>query len=736
MRGFIALVSGGKDSIFSIMECVAHEYKLEAVVNLSPTPEGSHPVEIDSYMYQSVASEGVRLIAEALQVPLYQFPISGKPYCQSLQYEESADDEVEDLFQALSKVKADFPSVHFISSGAILSDYQRIRVEHVASRLRLQPIAFLWQVPTDNLIRAMLAASLDAVIVKIASFGLEPRRHLGAHLSDVVLNLRDLSQPPWSLNICGEGGEYESFTLDCPLFRRRIQIRSPPRVVCHSEDESYPVAYLHLTRLELEDKPAESVRTSTADILSIEGVDPFSEEPKLLRPFMSPIDRLRELRHQLTLEIRNDRTRCQLNSQCVPLSNPRTNVPTSKVESKFQTFGNGEFWVTTICVGIEKPVNSGDLKVLGSLTKQVTQVAISELQSQLGHANLQTDCIIHNLAVLNQSLSSEVFTAFNEAYVDEFGLPWETATRDGGEPRSYPRIFPPTRACVSVNRLLGPGGQCFENSTSVAVSLTAVVHPSPSNQPAALTGLCRGLHVRSLSHWAPANIGPYSQALSFTRLGSSTELERVEDTTEWTFYSGQIGLIPETMTLPQFDSSCAEDAGDEDCQWNRSLRTQCLLVIRHCHRTLKAMSSAVWSDLAVGICYGTSSSALRCARQTFHDAVCDLWYDSHASEEKPTIPFPKENCLVQCLCESHIAWLIVSDLPKQASVEWQLVTRSPSCLQVDGPPVRYDSYDALTGSGASLIFCPVDYMPRHCYLNVIPIMGILNQSDAAVGLYL
>ncbi|KER31486.1 hypothetical protein T265_12963 [Opisthorchis viverrini] len=665
MRGFIALVSGGKDSIFSIMECVAHEYKLEAVVNLSPTPEGSHPVEIDSYMYQSVASEGVRLIAEALQVPLYQFPISGKPYCQSLQYEESADDEVEDLFQALSKVKADFPSVHFISSGAILSDYQRIRVEHVASRLRLQPIAFLWQVPTDNLIRAMLAASLDAVIVKVSVF---------------------------------------------------IQ-RTP---------------YL----LFAQDKPAESVRTSTADILSIEGVDPFSEEPKLLRPFMSPIDRLRDLRHQLTLEIRNDRTRCQLNSQCVPLSNPRTNVPTSKVESKFQTFGNGEFWVTTICVGIEKPVNSGDLKVLGSLTKQVTQVAISELQSQLGHANLQTDCIIHNLAVLNQSLSSEVFTAFNEAYVDEFGLPWETATRDGGEPRSYPRIFPPTRACVSVNRLLGPGGQCFENSTSVAVSLTAVVHPSPSNQPAALTGLCRGLHVRSLSHWAPANIGPYSQALSFTRLGSSTELERVEDTTEWTFYSGQIGLIPETMTLPQFDSSCAEDAGDEDCQWNRSLRTQCLLVIRHCHRTLKAMSSAVWSDLAVGICYGTSSSALRCARQTFHDAVCDLWYDSHASEEKPTIPFPKENCLVQCLCESHIAWLIVSDLPKQASVEWQLVTRSPSCLQVDGPPVRYDSYDALTGSGASLIFCPVDYMPRHCYLNVIPIMGILNQSDAAVGLYL
>ena len=26
----------------------------------------------------------------------------------------------------------------------------------------------------------------------------------------------------YGLNICGEGGEYETFTLDCPLFKKRI----------------------------------------------------------------------------------------------------------------------------------------------------------------------------------------------------------------------------------------------------------------------------------------------------------------------------------------------------------------------------------------------------------------------------------------------------------------------------------------------------------------------------------
>lgn len=24
------------------------------------------------------------------------------------------------------------------------------------------------------------------------------------------------------MNVCGEGGEYETFTLDCPLFKKRI----------------------------------------------------------------------------------------------------------------------------------------------------------------------------------------------------------------------------------------------------------------------------------------------------------------------------------------------------------------------------------------------------------------------------------------------------------------------------------------------------------------------------------
>ena len=56
----------------------------------------------------------------------------------------------------------------------------------------------------------------------------------------------------------------------------------------------------------------------------------------------------------------------------------------------------------------------------------------------------------------------------------------------------------------------------------------------------------KALHVQSRSYWAPANIGPYSQAISIPQKtsSSSTTLNRL------VHVAGQIPLVPGTMTLP------------------------------------------------------------------------------------------------------------------------------------------------------------------------------------------
>lgn len=65
---FVALISGGKDSVFNIMKMQAEGYELTALANLYPVEDK----EIDSYMYQTVGHEMIDRIAECLEKPLYR----------------------------------------------------------------------------------------------------------------------------------------------------------------------------------------------------------------------------------------------------------------------------------------------------------------------------------------------------------------------------------------------------------------------------------------------------------------------------------------------------------------------------------------------------------------------------------------------------------------------------------------------------------------------------------------
>ena len=117
-----------------------------------------------------------------------------------------------------------------MSSGAILSNYQRERVENVysfrlsltpsCSRLNLVSLAFLWEQEQRSLMHSMIEDGLVAVIIKTATMGLD-RRHVGKTLNELEPYLLHISDV-YGCNPCGEGGEYETFTIDCPLFKRRV----------------------------------------------------------------------------------------------------------------------------------------------------------------------------------------------------------------------------------------------------------------------------------------------------------------------------------------------------------------------------------------------------------------------------------------------------------------------------------------------------------------------------------
>ncbi|VDN27767.1 unnamed protein product [Gongylonema pulchrum] len=245
----VGLISGGKDSCYNLMKCIEHGHEIVCLANLYPSPSGQE--EIDSYMYQCVASNGVQLYSEATDLPYYGREIKGRPIEVGADYEPTRCDEVEDLYELLAFIKRKHPAIQAVSSGAILSSYQKNRIENVCQRLNLQSLTYLWNLDQAFLFDQIISSGIEAIVVKVAALGLS-KNHLGKPLKEMRSILLDLNNR-YGVHICGEGGEYETFVLDCPLFKKKI-VLDEATVVDHSVDDFAPVAYLSLCKLHLENK--------------------------------------------------------------------------------------------------------------------------------------------------------------------------------------------------------------------------------------------------------------------------------------------------------------------------------------------------------------------------------------------------------------------------------------------------------------------------------------------------
>lgn len=76
-------------------------------------------------MFQTVGHEGISLYAEAMQVPLFQETTQGKTASHDkLDYQPQKDDEVEDLYRLLKRVKVRFKLTVYIKSSYIVDIVQ------------------------------------------------------------------------------------------------------------------------------------------------------------------------------------------------------------------------------------------------------------------------------------------------------------------------------------------------------------------------------------------------------------------------------------------------------------------------------------------------------------------------------------------------------------------------------------------------------------------------------------
>lgn len=238
---FIALISGGKDSIYTIKKLQNNGHNLIGLLYIYDISE-----TIDSYMYQTVGKEIIHLYSECLQVPLYVYQTKAKSKNIELDYVETSDDEVEDLFLALEDIqkRTKFDAV---SSGAILSNYQKNRILNICERLNIQSLTPLWNYDQKILLNEMIESGLDAFIVKIASPDLK-QNVIGCNLKEI----KNVIEKTKFDNYCGEGGEYESLVSYMPGFKKRIKINEF-EILRHPDEEEreWNVYFMKIKKYEL-----------------------------------------------------------------------------------------------------------------------------------------------------------------------------------------------------------------------------------------------------------------------------------------------------------------------------------------------------------------------------------------------------------------------------------------------------------------------------------------------------
>lgn len=168
------------------------------------------PATNESYMFQTPEKAILEQQAAALDLPLITQPT------QALQ-----EEELNDLKILLGRAQEKY-HLDGIAVGALASDYQFVRVQHICHELGLRTYAPLWhkrQLPYME----ELASWFDIRMTSIAAEGLG-ESWLGKRLTMEDVKKLEQLHNKIGLHPAGEGGEFETIALDGPFFKKPIAI--------------------------------------------------------------------------------------------------------------------------------------------------------------------------------------------------------------------------------------------------------------------------------------------------------------------------------------------------------------------------------------------------------------------------------------------------------------------------------------------------------------------------------
>ena len=167
------------------------------------------PESPDSMLFHHPNIAWTRLQAEALGIP--QKTIGPGRNGELSDLKKTLAEDIEEL------------EIDGLITGALASEYQKTRFDNLCDSIRLKSYSPLWHKKPATIVQDLIKAGFEVIITHVAAAGLD-QSWLGRRLKQSDWDkLTELSKQH-GMHLSGEGGEYETFVLDAPNFRKRLEI--------------------------------------------------------------------------------------------------------------------------------------------------------------------------------------------------------------------------------------------------------------------------------------------------------------------------------------------------------------------------------------------------------------------------------------------------------------------------------------------------------------------------------
>ncbi len=206
-----SLFSGGKDSTYAIYLAQKQGHEVTCLLSIFTKSEESHLLHYPNLQW-------TKLQSESMKIP--QLTIHSES--------DETDDELFTLENLLQNAKEQF-HIEGLVHGGIKSQFQKEKFETLCSKLDLIAVTPLWGTEPEQYMNDLLDANFVFIMITVSSDGLDDT-WLGKPISKSDIDtLRHLSDK-FGFNLNFEGGEAETFVINCPLFSNSLKINQAKKI--------------------------------------------------------------------------------------------------------------------------------------------------------------------------------------------------------------------------------------------------------------------------------------------------------------------------------------------------------------------------------------------------------------------------------------------------------------------------------------------------------------------------